>query len=302
VRSTGGTAETVQEVRARAVVVATGGFLHDLERVRAVRPDLPEAQLLYASWAGSDGNGLDLVDPLGAATVNLEAIGLYAHGVARAGTDHEELVALGFDRVPWINRAGERFMDEAARNSFRAGATRAEQEGGEVWAILDDTRLDAARFAIPGGEETLAAADVLADGTGTQARDLGALAAALGVPDGALSTTIDAYNAFVRGAGADPWRTARVDADPVEHGPYTAFPVGVSIAKGFGGVDVDTAGRVLREDGSRVPGLYACGELTGMAGGTLVGDYGFTGSLTAVVLGGRVAGESAASEVAETAR
>ena len=33
-----------------------------------------------------------------------------------------------------------------------------------------------------------------------------------------------------------------------------------------------------------------------MLGGSLVGNYGFTGSLTAVVLGGRVAGENAVLE------
>ena len=300
-RPTGGTAHAVQEILAGAVVVATGGFLHDMERVRAIRPDLPEEQLLYASWGGSDGNGLDLLAPFEVATVNLEAIGLYAHGVARAGTDHEELVALGAGRGPWVNRTGARFMDEAARNSFRAGATRAAQDGGEVWAILDDVQLEEMRFAIPGGAETLTAADVLADGTGTQAPTLEALAEALGVPEATFAATVDAYNAFARGAAPDPWRTERMDAAPVEHAPYTAFPIGVSVAKGFGGVDVDTDGRVLREDGSPVPGLFACGELTGMAGGTLVGAYGFTGSLTAVVLGGRVAGESAAMEIARAA-
>jgi predicted oxidoreductase len=75
-----------------------------------------------------------------------------------------------------------------------------------------------------------------------------------------------------------------------------ALPIAVSVAKGFGGVDVDLDGRVLDTDLAPIPGLYACGELTGMAGGTLVGDAGFTGSLTAVVLGGRVAGRAAANE------
>ena len=78
--------------------------------------------------------------------------------------------------------------------------------------------------------------------------------------------------------------------------PFYALPVAVTLAKGFGGIDTDLLGRVLDTDGEPIPGLYAAGELTGMAGGSLVGDYGFTGSLSAVVLGGRLAGGYAAAE------
>jgi succinate dehydrogenase/fumarate reductase flavoprotein subunit len=296
VRPAGDATASITAVSAESVVVATGGFMHDLERVRAVRPDLPQDEMLYASWAGADGNGLDLVAPLDAATENLEAVGLYAHGVARPGTDHEELVAMGLWRSPWVNAAGERFMDEAARNSFRAGATRATQPGGRVWAIVDDVMLRDSRFAIPGGSESVDASEVLAAGTGVQAMTLAALAEATAVPADVLAASIAEYNAFAHGEQDDPWRTERTEAQPVLTAPYTAFPVGVSVAKGFGGVDVDLRGRVLTRAGAPVAGLYACGELTGMAGGTLVGDYGFTGSLTAVVLGGRVAGEQAATD------
>jgi len=195
-----------------------------------------------------------------------------------------------------VNAAGERFMDEAARNSFRAGATRATQAGGRVWAIVDDVMLRDSRFAIPGGSESVDASEVLAAGTGVQAMTLAALAEATAVPADMLAASIAEYNAFAHGEQDDPWRHERTDAQPVLTAPYTAFPVGVSVAKGFGGVDVDLRGRVLTRAGAPVAGLYACGELTGMAGGTLVGDYGFTGSLTAVVLGGRIAGEQAATD------
>ena len=69
-----------------------------------------------------------------------------------------------------------------------------------------------------------------------------------------------------------------------------------SVAKAFGGIEVDTSGRVVDSAGEPIPGLYAAGELTGMAGGSLVGSTGFTGSLSAVLLSGRVAGAAAASE------
>jgi hypothetical protein len=72
--------------------------------------------------------------------------------------------------------------------------------------------------------------------------------------------------------------------------------LGFSAAKAFGGIEVDEAGRVTNKAGRPIPGLFAAGELTGMAGGSLVGHLGFTGSFTAVLYSGRVAGAQAAVE------
>ena len=105
-----------------------------------------------------------------------------------------------------------------------------------------------------------------------------------------------AADAGIKIITVDTFRGVGTRITPVVVPPFYAVPVAITAAKGFGGVDVDLSGRVLDTDGAVIPGLYAAGELTGMAGGSLVGDYGFTGSLSAVVLGGRVAGAAAAAE------
>jgi fumarate reductase flavoprotein subunit len=129
-----------------------------------------------------------------------------------------------------------------------------------------------------------------------QGDDVAAVADALGVDANALKDEAAAFNAFADGAGTDRFRTDPSQVNPITRAPIYALPLAITVAKGFGGVDVDLQGRVLDTSGQVIPGLYAAGELTGMAGGSLVGDAGFTGSLTAVVLGGRVAGENAAAE------
>ena len=59
---------------------------------------------------------------------------------------------------------------------------------------------------------------------------------------------------------------------------------------------MDPDGRVLGPAGAPIPGLYAAGELTGMAGGTLVGARGFNGSLSAGLLSARVAAATLAAD------
>lgn len=291
-------ADVEHVTRAGAVIVATGGFLHDLERVRSERPDLADRDLRYGSWPGADGNGLALVEALGGATQNLAAIGLYAHGVPAPGDTQDELLAGILPALPWFNNLGERFVDESEANGFPTGSLRAEQPDGDAWALLDTPISSSARFVPPEpGGAAVSFADLVTAGIVVHGADLEALAGALGVDADTLTTELGAYNDYAQGLSeTDAFREGRERMQPVMVAPYYALPIAVTVAKGFGGVDVDLSGRVVDTAGAVIPGLYAAGELTGMAGGSLVGDYGFTGSLSAVVLGGRIAGGAAAGE------
>ena len=281
----------VGELRGRGVVVATGGFGWSLEKVREVRPELADVVLTHASWEGADGNGLDMLLALGAATQNLAAVGLYSHAL-RCPTDAtvEMPVPFQFD-VPWVDLAGSRFVDETLRNDFHS-AEAIVDSGGAAWMIFDAP-------LVPGGldchTDPYSFVD-WGDMGAVEGDDPEGLADALGVDGAAVAAELAAYNAAVDAQGGDAWRSSMTTAWRVDEPPYYALPVAVSVAKMFGGIDVDLDGRVLRADGGTIPGLYAAGELTGMAGGSLVGDAGFTGSLSAVVLGGRVAGRHAATD------
>ncbi len=284
-------------IGADAIVVATGGFIRDLARIEALYPDLPDDQLLVGAGAGADGAGLALLEARGAASKNVGAIGFYAHAVPSPRGGRAELTSAALTRFPWVNHQAQRFGDEWDVNSFRLGRTRAEQEGGSVW-LIGDAGLRGAVFFDPADDTQAWSVDELVDARiGVTATDLDALAAALAVPSDGLGGTIDAWNSAADGEIVDPYRDpAALPAFDVRREPYYAVPVGISVVKNFGGIHVDTEGRVLSASGAPLPGLWASGELTGMLGGSIVGDYGFTGSLTAVILGGKIAGESAAAE------
>lgn len=289
---------TGQEYRthAAATVVATGGFLRDLERVRALRPELADIPLRYASWPGADGNGLELLLGAGAATQNLEAIGLYAHGMAHPTVEGGYLGLPFAASAMWVNTDGNRFVDESTTNSFVTGELLSFQPGGVAWVVGD---ADVNNFGELGVEDRgglFTVADLVSLGEVFEATELAGLAEPTLVPEPALLAEAAGFNAFIAGESEDTFRNVPAMADPLTTSPYYAFPLQVGVAKAFGGIETDLAGRVLNTDGEVLLGVFACGELAGMAGGSLVGEYGFTGSLSAVVLSGRVAGLAAADQ------
>ena len=80
-------------------------------------------------------------------------------------------------------------------------------------------------------------------------------------------------------------------ARPLLRPPFRAWPVICANCFTFGGLRIDTSGRVIDLDGDPIPGLYAAGETAGLYYRT------YTGS-TSVMRGavfGRIAGRDAAT-------
>ena len=84
----------------------------------------------------------------------------------------------------------------------------------------------------------------------------------------------------------------------IDQPPFYAIQFFPMTRKSMGGVMIDPQMRVVREDGTFIPGLYASGELTGFAG--VNGSAGLEGTfLGPAILTGRVAGRTLLREVAE---
>jgi tricarballylate dehydrogenase len=50
----------------------------------------------------------------------------------------------------------------------------------------------------------------------------------------------------------------------IETPPFSGFPMTTHLTFTYGGLKVDTQGRVLSTNGVPIPGLYAAGEITGL--------------------------------------
>ncbi|BCJ70714.1 FAD-binding dehydrogenase [Catellatospora sp. IY07-71] len=81
-------------------------------------------------------------------------------------------------------------------------------------------------------------------------------------------------------------------------GPLIAVRLNILTRKTLGGLETDLGGRVLRADGSPLPGVYAAGEVSGFGGGGVHGYRSLEGTfLGGCIFSGRQAGRAAASAV-----
>ncbi len=82
-------------------------------------------------------------------------------------------------------------------------------------------------------------------------------------------------------------------------GPLIAVRLNILTRKTLGGLETDLSARVLRADGSPLPGVYAAGEVAGFGGGGMHGYNSLEGTfLGGCLFSGRTAGRAAAAATA----
>lgn len=301
------------------VVLCSGGF--------EANPELRK-KYLAPGWelAHTRGTPYNTGDMLGAALeLGAKLVGDFSSGGCHStawdfdspadGGDREktnEFTKSGYPLGLMLNSHGKRFVDEGVdlRNYTYAKFGRAilEQPDGVAWQIWDkegqkwlrdeEYRDEIVRKVFAGSIEELAQ---------KLARD------GLREPE-AFAQTVREYNDAV-----SAFRSEKPDvklnpavrdglstqsskkqlalaksnwAVPIVEPPFMAVKVTSGITFTFGGVAIDPEdGGVLREDGSKIEGLHAAGE---MVGGLFYGNYPGGSGLTAGAVFGRRAGRAAA--------
>ena len=284
---------------ASAVIVATGGWQSDLAFVRREwRAGVPEPARLYAG-AGyfATGSGITLGRAAGAATARMDHQVTFTTGLPdpRDPTGTRGLLSQNPGAI-WVNDGGVRFVSELASTKI-ADATVLRQSGATHWLIFDADGLrtlrirDAVWLGNPAGIEPLKAAGLI-----RQADSITALAEVAGLPTAALNNTVERWNAAVAsGNDADfgrftPTRPDRA-ARELRKAPFYALRLFPLTRKSMGGLAIDANTRVLNAAGRPIRGLYAVGEVTGVAG--INGSYGGEGTfLGPSVFLGRIAGRA----------
>jgi fumarate reductase flavoprotein subunit len=263
-------------VQAPATILAAGGFGADSALVAREIPEAARAR--HVGSRSADGAAIGWAEALGAELACMESFQGQPHvcagGAARLGG---ALPALG---AILVNRRGERFADETMGPSELAPRIWAEP-GGVAVEIWDE---QAHRAALAGGPFRAA----VAAGAVRRCEDAASLAAAFGLPAGALAATLDAYAR----AAADPF--GRAQRRPLAP-PFFAAEVVGAIAQTQGGVLVDGNARVRRQGGGTIPGLFAAGGVAcGVSGHGAAGYVPGNGLAQAFALG-LLAGEAAAT-------
>ena len=288
------------DVRARSVVLASGGFEANPEwRTRYLGPGWDLAKVRGTRF--NTGDGIRMALDVGARSYGNWS-GCHAVGWDFNAPEFGDLaVGDNFQKhsYPWgimVNALGKRFVDEGAdfRNYTYAkyGRVVLNQPGQMAWQVFDGQVLSYLRDEYRIRQVTKVRADTLEE-----------LAQKLeGVNPQAFLEEIARYNEAVRtDIPFDPnvkdgRRTEGLEvnktnwANRIDTPPFEAYQVTCGITFTFGGLRVDTSASVLDEEERPIRGLYAAGELVG---GLFFFNYpGGTGLMSGAVFG-KIAGSEA---------
>ena len=268
----------------RAVVLACGGFPHDIERIARAYPHVARGgQHLSPTPPGNTGDGVKMAEQVGgscdirfpnaAAWMPVSKVPL---GGGRFGV-FPHLVDRYKPGVIAVNRRGKRFTNESNSYHDTGAAMIADNEAQSetaAWLICDHAtiRKYGLGFAKPA---PVPIGIYLRNGYLRTAPTVRALAGQAGIDADGLEHAVRLYNEgavigedreFGRGSTAfnrflgDPENKPNPNVAPIGNGPYYALKLVMGDLGTFDGLTTDTVGRVLGRDAEAIPGLYAVGN------------------------------------------
>ncbi len=268
----------------RGVVLACGGFPHDVERRKQLFPHAPTGKEHYSpSPQSNTGDGLRLAESVGGfvdATIPHAAAWVPASVTTRAdGTNGvmPHFIDRAKPGVIAVTPSGKRFTNEGnSYHDFVQAMVKACKGEPEVsaWLLCDHTTLRdyglgaVAPAPLPIGRH-------LKSGYLKQGQSLADLATAIGIAPATLETTVAQFNVkadsgedpeFGKGSTAynrfqgDSLVTPNPCVAPLKTGPFYAIKLVVGDIGTFAGLVTDERTRVLDSARKPIKGLYAVGN------------------------------------------
>ncbi|MEM7669159.1 MAG: FAD-dependent tricarballylate dehydrogenase TcuA, partial [Pseudomonadota bacterium] len=294
-----------EEFTADAVILASGGFeANGAMRREHIGPDWSVAKV--RGTPHNTGDGLTMAWRAGAARYGsyrgCHATPMDLHMKDYGNLDLPHIERKNYRKICYflgimLNARGQRFVDEGInfRNYTYAQFGRAvlEQPGHFAWQVFDakvmellygEYHFEDAHFIEADSLEQLAAR---MDGV-----DRSAALATLTEFNQAVDAEVSFDPTVLDGKGTRGLPLAKSNwAQALDTPPFRAYPVTGGITFTYGGLKVDAAGMVLRQDATPIEGLHACGE---MVGGVFFGGYPGGSGLTSGAVFGQRAGYGAA--------
>jgi hypothetical protein len=286
----------------RGVILATGGFDHDMAWRREHLPELEH------DWSFGNplsmGDGIRAGEKVGAATELLDEAWWFP---AICWPDGRLQFMLNERMMPSqfvVNGAGQRFINEAAPYMDFAHAMIAGQRTGvshiPCWLITDTRSFH--RYVVGGhlpipkvpGAPVPTGRTVpqawLDSGVVRSAPTLDELGVQIGVPPAELRRTAERFNELARKGHDDDFNRGDSVYDnyygdptlsnpnlyPLTTPPYLAFQIILGDLGTSGGLRTDEHGRVLRSDDTVIDGLYAVGNTSAAVMGRSYAGAGAT--------------------------
>jgi len=286
--------KTVTVGARRGVIMATGGFDHDMEwrheyQIKGIE-----------NWSlgnpGNTGDGIKAAQSIGADIALMDQAWWFP---AKAPLPGEKPSVLLAERsLPGsfiINQDGQRFINEASDYmTFGQTLQRKEREGNPVkkmWIIFDQEYRNSYVFAAGLFPRMPIPQEWFDGGIAFKGNSPTELATAMGIPERDFAQTLAKFNRmaaagidsdFNRGGSAydryygDPTVTPNPNLRPLVGKPLYAVEVVLSDLGTCGGIKADARGRALNPAGDVIDGLYAIGNTAGNAFGETYPGAGAT--------------------------
>ncbi|WP_328862287.1 3-oxosteroid 1-dehydrogenase [Streptomyces sp. NBC_00306] len=279
-------------VRARrAVVVGSGGFEHN-----AAMRDRYQQQPIGTDWTvgakENTGDGIRAGERAGGALALMDDA-WWGPAIPLPGEPYFCLAERTLPGSLLVNQAGARFVNEAAPYSDVVHVMyerNASSPDIPAWLVVDQNYRN--RYLFKDIAPTFVLPDSwYASGAVHTAWSLDQLAGRIGVPAAALRATVNRFNSqaragsdadFYRGDSAydhyytDPGIAPNSCLAPLWLPPFHAFRIVPGDLGTKGGLTTDARARVLRPDGSVIPGLYAAGNASAAVMGRSYAGAGST--------------------------
>ena len=262
-------------IKAKAVIVATGGFGANAKMVEKYNPKLKG----FGSTNNPAivGDGIIMVEKVGGVLVDMKEIQTHPTVVHKKTNMITESVR--GEGAILVNRDGKRFIDELETRDVVSKAI-LEQKGASAFLIFNqDIR------------ENLKAADGYVKKGFAVEGTLEEIATKIGVDAKTLKATLDKYNEAVRTQKDLEFNKTKF-ARELLGDKFYAIEVSPAVHHTMGGVRINTNAEVLGKNGRPIKGLYAAGEVTGgIHGANRIGGN----AVTDITVFGKIAGENAAT-------
>lgn len=268
------TSEGTKTVKAKTVLLATGGFGASKKIIKKYRPDLVDYKT--TNQPGATGDGLKLAKALDAQLMQMNFI--QVHPTADTDNPHVYLIGEGLrgEGAILVNKSGKRFVNELNTRKIVSG-------------VITDLHEDGAYLIFDSGVRAHFAAVEFYDQIGLVKRgeSLADLAKEIGVDGKNLIATVECWNKAVEThKDKDFGRTTGMDRE-LDRGPFFAIHIHPVVHYTMGGIHINTETQVLDTNGNVIKGLYAAGEVSGgLHGNNRIGGN----SIAETVVFGRQAG------------
>jgi len=261
-------------IKAKAVVLAAGGFSANPEKVAYYQPSFKG--MTTSNQPGATGDGMELGDQAGGELKDMQEIQI--HPTVAAGSRILITEAVRGNGAILVNREGKRFVNELTTRDKASEATLA-QTGKSAFLVFDE-----------GIRKSLKQIDgyfhleLVKEGATPQQ-----LATVLGMPPEVLAQTIETYNQAVDAKNDAAFKRPDLPR-ALRTAKYYAIEVKPGVHYTMGGLKITPAAQVVAKNGKPMPGFFAAGEVTGgVHGANRLGGN----SISETITFGRIAGASA---------